>query len=737
MKFRKLLLAFVPALLAAAPFHAAESAQIETKLEAKYLRDYPQIDSIVAQMTLEEKVHMLHANGNFYSGGADRFGFPEVAHSDGPLGVREELVRDGWAGLGLDNDYATYFPACSAVGATWNKQIAERDGVGIGSEARARNKDILLTPAVNIMRSPLCGRTYEYFSEDPFLTKRLAVPMIIGIQNQDVAASVKHFAVNNQETYRDFISSEADERTLREIYLPAFKAAVQEAGSFTVMGAYNKFRGESLCQNGYMLNKILRDDWGFQGIVVSDWSATHDTVKAALNGLDIEMGTLKPYNEFYFADPLLKAVKDGTVPESVIDDKVKRIFKVLLNSGKCNPDRKKGSLATDFQTKIAYDTAAESIILLENKNHALPLNLKKIKSVAVIGDNADYKQAAVGFGAGVKAAHEITPLQGIKSSFGPNVDVRYAQGYEQRYEKPETNDYKGLFKRRINYSINQELFDEAVKLASECDVAIVVGGSNRMYEVESADRPDLKLPYAQEALIKAIQEVNPNTVVVLIAGGAFDINNLSETANGLLWMSFNGSENGNALGDVLCGKVNPSGKLPFTIPHKLEDLGVHALNAFPGEGDTVDYKEGIYVGYRWLDKHGIDPLYEFGYGLSYTNFSLGTPEISKTEVAPFDTIEVTVPVSNIGSVNGKEVVQLYVGKPDSKIDRAVRELKGFEKLSIAAGETEMCKLRVPVSELAYWDVNTNQWIVEKGDYEIYLGNSSRNLTKILHVTVNY
>lgn len=713
---------------------ASDHASGETMFPARYLRDFGQVDSIVEQMTLEEKVNMLHASGNFFSGGIERLGFPEVTYADGPLGVREELQRNGWAGLGWDTDFATYFPSCAGLGATWNRYLAQQNGVGIGAEARYRNKDILLTPAVNIMRTPLCGRSYEYFSEDPFLTKQLAVPYIIGVQSQDVAASVKHFAVNNQETYRETISTEADERTLREVYLPAFKAAVQEAGVFTVMGAYNRFRGESLCENGYMLNTILRDDWNFRGVVISDWSATHDTVKSALNGLDIEMGTLKDFNDFYFADPLVEAVRNGQVPEEVIDDKVTRLINVLLNTGKTNPDRLPGSFVSDLQKDAVYQTAAEAIIMLKNEGGLLPFDLSKIKSVAVIGDNADYKQGAVGFGAGVKAAYEVTPFQGIKDRF-PGVDVRYAQGYEQRYQPPATDRYEDLFKRGIDYSVNQELFNAAVQLASECDVAVIVGGGNRMYETESADRPDLRLPYAQEALIKAVQEVNPNTVVVFIAGGAFDLTDVSKETKSILWMSYNGSEVGNALADVLSGKVNPSGKLSFTMPRKLDDMGVHALNAHPGDGKEVVYKEGLFVGYRWLDKQGIDPLYPFGFGLSYTTFEIGTPVLNKQEVSLFDTVEIQVPVSNTGAVDGKEVVQAYIGKSDSAVERVPFELKGFEKPFVASGETVTCTIRIPVSELAYWDTEAHGWRVEPGDYQIYIGNSSRNLTQILHITV--
>lgn len=696
-----------------------------------------EIDKLISQMTLEEKIGMLHGNSMFSNGGVKRLGIPELKMADGPLGVREEISRDNWAPAGLTNDFATYYPAGGGLAATWNAEIAHTFGNSLGEELRARDKDMLLSPAINMVRTPLGGRTYEYMSEDPFLNKKIAVPLIVGLQEKDVMACVKHYAANNQETNRDFVDVQIDERTLREIYLPAFEASVKDAKAYSIMGAYNKFRGEYLCENDYMLNKILRDEWGFKGVVVSDWAAVHSTAKTLKNGLDIEMGTPKPFNEFFLADKLIAAVKSGEVSEAEIDLHVKRILRVLFQvKAMGGGERAKGSIATEAHYQDAYKIASEAIVLLKNDNNALPLKLDGVKSIAVIGNNATKKNALGGFGAGVKTKREITPLEGLKNRLPSSIKINYAEGYLERYEEKNKGNL-GNITSTGPVTIDQldpAKLQEAVEAAKNSDVAIIFAGSNRDYETEASDRRDLHLPFGQEELIKKVLAVNPKTIVVMIAGAPFDINEVSKKTSALVWSWFNGSEGGNALADVLLGKVNPSGKLPWTMPKNLMDSPAHATNSFPGE-KSVNYAEGILIGYRWFDTKKIAPLYPFGFGLSYTTFAFDNAKADKASYAVTETITVSVDVKNTGKVDGKEVVQLYASKSDSKITRAAQELKGFQKTDVKAGGSNTITIKVPVKELAYYDVASKKWTVEPGKYTLKLGNSSRDIKKEVVVTI--
>ena len=696
-----------------------------------------EIDKLISQMTLEEKIGMLHGNSMFSNGGVKRLGIPELKMADGPLGVREEISRDNWAPAGLTNDFATYYPAGGGLAATWNAEMAHTFGNSLGEELRARDKDMLLSPAINMVRSPLGGRTYEYMSEDPFLNKKIAVPLIVGLQEKDVMACVKHYAANNQETNRDFVDVQIDERTLREIYLPAFEASVKEAKAYSIMGAYNKFRGEYLCENDYMLNKILRDEWGFKGVVVSDWAAVHSTAKTLKNGLDIEMGTPKPFNEFFLADKLIAAVKSGEVSEAEIDLHVKRILRVLFQvKAMGGGERAKGSIATEAHYQDAYKIASEAVVLLKNDNNALPLKLDGVKSIAVIGNNATKKNALAGFGAGVKTKREITPLEGLKNRLPSSIKINYAEGYLERYEEKNKGNL-GNITSSGPVTIDQldpAKLQEAVEAAKNSDVAIIFAGSNRDYETEASDRRDLHLPFGQEELIKKVLAVNPKTIVVMIAGAPFDINEVSKKTSALVWSWFNGSEGGNALADVLLGKVNPSGKLPWTMPKNLIDSPAHATNSFPG-GKEVNYAEGILIGYRWFDTKKIAPLYPFGFGLSYTTFAFDNAKTDKTSYAVTETITVSVDVKNTGKVDGKEVIQLYASKSDSKITRAAQELKGFQKTDVKAGGSNTITIKVPVKELAYYDVASKKWTVEPGKYTLKLGNSCRDIKKEIIVTI--
>ena len=688
------------------------------------------IDQLVSDMTLEEKVHMLHGSGKFTSAGVERLGVPALTSTDGPLGVREEIQNDSWAAAGWDNDFATFFPAGGGLSATWNLELAEKYGVAIGEEARARNKHVLLAPAVNLIRSPLGGRNFEYFTEDPFLNKQLVVPYVVGMQEQDVASCVKHYAINNQETLRGSIDVLADERTIREMYLPVFKAAVKDGGVYSVMSAYNQFRGAYLSENDYMLNTILRDEWGFDGFVMSDWGAVHSTVESAKYGLDIEMGTeIDDYSKWYFSDALIEAVKNGEVEESVVDEKVKNILRVMVKINALDTtNRKSGSINTPEHLQVAYDVAKESIVLLKNENDILPLQSAEIKSIAVIGDNAKRKHANQGFGAGVKTKTEVTPYDALASKY-PNVTLNYAHGYAENYLP---NDLNRNWGQPIDYTADPELVKEAVEAAKKSDVAIVFAGSNRLVETEAEDRKGLTLPFAQVELIKAVKAANPKTVVVMIAGAPYDVSEIDAEVDGLVWSWFNGSRAGDAIADVLFGEVNPSGKLPVTFPKQLEDSPAHATNSFPGGPDVVTYEEGILVGYRWFDTKNVEPFYPFGYGLSYTSFGY---EGIQAEVAD-GLVTVSFTLTNTGSTDGKETVQVYFGKSESAVDRAAKELKGFTKVALKAGESKTVTVEVPVSELAYYDVESSDWQVESGTYQILVGASSRDIRGETSVSID-
>ena len=702
-----------------------------TKFDAK-------IDSLIALMTLEEKIGMLHGNSMFATGGVERLGIPELKMADGPLGVREEISQDSWAPAGWDNDFATYYPAGGGLSATWNTDLAHTFGNSVGQETRARGKDMLLSPAINIIRTPLGGRTYEYFTEDPFLNKKMVVPFIVGLQNNDVMACVKHYAANNQETNRDFVDVQIDERTLREIYLPAFKAAVTEANAYSLMGAYNKFRGDYLCENDYMLNKVLRDEWGFKGIVVSDWAAVHTTVKTLENGLDVEMGTPKPFNEFFLADALIAAAKEGKISEEEIDKHVKRVLRVLFQvkaiDGK---DRVEGSLATEEHYQDAYDIASESVVLLKNEKNLLPLQLDGVKSIAVIGNNATKKNALGGFGAGVKTKREVTPLEGLKNKLPKSVSINYAEGYLERYDDKKKGKLGDI---TLNGPVtvdelDPEKLEEAIEAAKNSDMAIIFAGSNRDYETEASDRRSLDLPFGQEELIEKVLEVNPNTIVVMIAGAPFDINTIKEQSSTLVWSWFNGSEGGNALADVLLGTVNPSGKLPWTMPKTIEDSPAHATHSFPGDS-TVAYIEGVFVGYRWFDSKDVEPLYPFGYGLSYTTFEFSDIQTDKETYDASDVIEISFTIKNTGAVDGKEVAQLYVSDPESYVEKAAQELKGFKKVLVKSGASKSVTIHLPVKELAYYNEVKKEWIVEAGAYILKVGSSSRGIQQEIQIKIN-
>lgn len=702
--------------------NANAQTKSEQAIEAK-------IASMIKKLTLKEKIGMLHANGIFSVAGVKRLGIPEIVTDDGPLGVRED-VKEGWGSANLTTDSATFFPNGSALAATWNPELAYRFGHDMGEEARARNKTVMLAPAFNIARTPLCGRTYEYYSEDPFLNSRLAVESVKGIQSQHVAACVKHYAVNNQEIERGRISVDLDERALREIYLPAFKASITEGNAWTIMSAYNKLRGTYCSENPYLLNQVLKGEWKFKGAVISDWGGTHSTINAANNGLDLEMGSNPPYDSYYFGTPLLKAVQNGKVSMKVIDQKVHRMLWVLYHTS-MSENQPQGKLNTPEHSQTVYAIASESIVLLKNDKNLLPINTSAIKSIAVIGDNATRTFHLGGFGAGVKARYEVTALAGLKNRLGNKIAIKYAQGYTAVYRPRE-----GSVVSQNVYNQEPVLVEEAVAAAKTSDMAILIIGGNRDFESESRDRQDLSLPFNEQALVDAVTAANSNTIVVVVGGAPYDIGKIKDNNHTIVWSWYNGSENGNALADVLIGKINPSGKLPFTFPAQLKDSPAHALNAYPGENLKETYKESILVGYRWFDTKKIEPLYCFGYGLSYTDYKYSGFYTNKKSYNNSEKITATLKVKNTGKYTGKETVQLYVSKTGSAVGRAEKELKAFKKVIIAPGETASVSLSIPVKDLAYYDVKSKKWKVEKGKYKLLAGTSSRDIEQSGAIVIN-
>ncbi len=686
--------------------------------------DEKRMDSIIAAMTIDEKVAMLCGNGLFSSAGIERLGIPELHYTDGPFGVREEINRKSWNAAGWTNDSATFFPTGSALAASWNPELAYNYGTGIGEEAKTRGKDILLAPAVNITRTPLNGRTFEYMSEDPYLNSRLAVNYILGVQNSGVSACVKHFAANNQETNRGNVNVIMDERTLREIYLPAFKAAVMEAHVNTVMAAYNKFRGNYCAENDYLLNTILRKEWGFKGPVISDWGGTHSSVKAAMNGLDVEMGT-----SLFFTKTLLDSVKLGKIPVSVIDEKVRRILRVKFFTMKTPVPAANSQVSTTQHMKIAYNIASQSVVLLKNSKKLLPLNISAIKKLVVIGDNATRKHAFGGFGAGVKTRYEITPLAGLKDLVGSKASVQFVQGYKPKF----TPKKKGYGKDAVNKA-DTALILEAVNAAKNSDAVILFVGTNHDVETEATDRTSLVLPFGQDELIKAVCIANPNTVIVVVAGAPLDLQQTEASGSAILWSWFNGSEGGHAIADIIFGKVNPSGKLPFTFPASIEQSPAHALDAFPGDSNEV-YQEGILVGYRWFDTKNISPLYCFGYGLSYSDFTYSNLKTDKDNYEENAKISVSLKLKNAGKMDGLEVLQLYVSDMNPKVPKASKELKAFKKVLVPAGKEIAVNFELSASDLAYYDESLKKWNISPGKYKIQLGSSSRDIRATSEITI--
>ncbi len=709
------------------------------------------VEDALSRMTLEEKVALCHAQSKFSSPGVERLGIPEVWMSDGPHGVRAEINWNDWGYSGWTNDSITAFPALTALAATWNPELAALYGKSVGEEARYREKDVLLGPGVNIYRTPLNGRNFEYMGEDPYLAGEMVVPYVQELQKNGVAACVKHFALNNQEKWRGTVNVDLSDRALYEIYLPAFKKAVQEGGAWAIMGAYNKIWDQHCCHNHRLLKDILRDEWGFDGVVITDWGGAHDTKEAALNGLDIEMGSYTNgltsesafgYDDYYLANPYLEMIKSGEVPESTVDEKARNILRLIFRTA-MNTYKPFGAKCTPEHYAAAKLIGDESVVLLKNSG-ILPIDGSKYNNILVVGDNAVRRLTDGGGSSELKPKDYVSPLSALQALWGDK--VKYAPGYTCGRTLYEAEDI-------IPQEEQDKLRAEAVAMAKDADLVIYIGGLNKnaWQDCESTDRREYELPFGQNQLIEELLAVNPNVVIANIAGNAYGMP-WAKKVPAIMHTSYLGTMGGATIADVIAGNVNPSGKLPYSIPAKLEDCGANFYGeiSYPGiesgdadfvaiPGSVIEggkkphqtYKEDILVGYRWHDTKKIPALFPFGYGLSYTNFEYGTPVASGKIIDENGKIEIEVPVTNTGNREGSEIVQLYISDLKSSLPRPVKELKGFDKVKIAPGETKTVKFEITPEALKFFDDKAHAWVAEPGKFNALIGASSTDIRHTL------
>lgn len=811
------------------------------------------IKNLLAEMTLAEKVSLTHASGKFHVNSIERLGIPEMWLSDGPHGVRHQIEKHSWASAGWTDDHATYLPHLTSVAASWDVKIAAMHGQVLGAEARERKKDFILGPGVNLARLPLYGRNFEYMGEDPILAAKLVVPQIKAIQDNDVAATVKHYALNTQELNRTGVNAKPSERTLREVYLPAFEAAVKEGGVLGMMGSYNEYFGTNANQSKHLVMDILKGEWGYKGVLLTDWNVDINTYDAAMNGLDLEMGTkVEDYQDYFFANPFLAMIKEGKIPESIVDDKASRLLRVQHAIGMYDVNRRKGARNTKEHQAAARKIAAEGVVLLKNEivdsTPVLPLKLGNIKNILVLGPNADKKHGTGGGSSEVKSLYEITPLAGLKELFGDEVNIQVMRAKSSKLtpiasdyvasrhwtgtaawnvsyfaekkrktlieeswivdsefesnesqkiqyitmtakikplttgvhhinvetlgnfnlkvneevvifhqDSSENKEEKIRLTRQINLIANEEydfeiqydgqdyytlgwdapgeLFaqeSEYLEAAKKADAVIYFGGLSHSDDRESIDRSHMKLPNSQDEIIGKLIKANEKTVVFLIAGSAVEMPWVEE-ANAIVWGWYGGMEAGHAFADVLTGKVNPSGKMPITLPASLKDTAPIALNDYNATESL--YSEGVFIGYRWFEQQKIKPLFSFGHGLSYSEFSITDIALSAPSIKGNEEITITALVKNVGEVAGAEVVQLYLSDLEASVDRPVKELKGFSKVYLMPGESKRVSIPLNKRDLSFWDVNTNDWLAESGSYTVSLGTSLDDIK--LSVGFNY
>lgn len=708
------------------------------------------VEDALSRMTTAEKVAILHAQSKFSSPGVARLGIRELWATDGPHGIRPEVLWDEWDQAGWTNDSCVAFPALTCLAATWNPEMSALYGRSIGEEALYRGKDVLLGPGVNIYRTPLNGRNFEYMGEDPFLASEMVVPYVKGVQECGVAACVKHYALNNQEIHRHTTNVIVDDRTLYEIYLPAFKAAVMEGGAWSIMGAYNYYQDQHLCHNHRMLNEILKGEWGFDGVVISDWGGTHDTAQAVTNGLDLEFGSWtnglsngasNAYDNYYLANPYLEMLARGEADRKTLDEKARRVLRLIFRTS-MNSSRPTGSLCSEAHYAAARRIGGEGIVLLKNDNGILPLPSGKPVKLLVVGENAIKMMTVGGGSSSLKVQRELSPLDGIRAAAPQGAVVDYARGYVGDV----TGEYNGVTSGQdLSESRSAaELVAEAAAKAAGADYVIFVGGLNKSagQDCEDADRESLSLPYGQDEVIAALAKANPNLIVVNISGNAVAMPWVKQVP-AVVQAWFLGSEAGDCIADVLFGKVNPSGKLPMTFPVRLEDVAAHAMGGYPGvKRDGSDdaiwderYNEGILVGYRWHDTKKIKPLFPFGHGLSYTSFSYGKPVASSRELTAGGELTVTVPVTNTGDREGQEVVQLYITDVKAPVERPAKELKGFRKVSLLPGQTKEVVFTISADDLAYFDADAHRWMTHPGKYRAHVASSAADIASTVQFTL--
>lgn len=698
------------------------------------------VEDALKRMTLDEKIAVIHAQSKFSSPGVARLGMPDFWTDDGPHGVRPDVLWDEWMQAGQTNDSCVAFPALTCLAATWNPQLAYSYGKALGEEALYRGKDMILGPGVNILRTPLGGRNFEYMGEDPYLASRMVVPYIQGLQSNGVAACVKHFALNNDEEYRNQVNAIVDDRALYEIYLPAFKAAVTEGHVWGLMGAYNLYKNQHNCHNKYLLCDILKGEWGYDGVVVSDWGGAHDTRQAVENGLDMEFGTWtdglsfgasNAYDNYYLARPYRDMILKGQYSTKELDDKVRRVLRLFFRTT-MRTDRGNGSMNSEAHYATARRIADDGIVLLKNDGNLLPLDTTKTLRVLVVGENAIKMMTVGGGSSSLKVQRETLPIEGMRNYLGDKIKIEYARGYVG----DTTGEYNGVVAKQKLYDNRSadELIAEAVEKAKNADCVVFFGGLNKSdyQDAEGRDRKEYGLPYGQDRVVEALAKANKNIVFVNISGNPVAMpwkNQVKSIVQG--W--FLGSTAGEALADVLTGRVNPSGKLPYTWWQKLNDVPAHKLNTYPGtwrkDEKIIDeeYKEGIFVGYRWVDKEKVTPVFAFGHGMSYTTFKIGKATADKAKLAQGDSITFTVSVENTGTKAGAEVVQLYVRDCKSSLVRPYKELKAFKKVYLKPGEVKEVKLTIGTDALSFFDDKAHKWTAEPGDFEALIGNSSDNL----------
>lgn len=728
------------------------------------------IEELVSQLTLEEKVGMVHGCALFETKGIERLGIPAMRFSDGPMGVRLEYQKEEWRAEGLSYDYTSYLPSNTALAATWNRELAYETGRILGSETRGRGKDMILAPGINVARSPLCGRNFEYMGEDPYLISEMVVPLVKGIEENDVSSCVKHYTLNNQETRRIDVNVEASERALREIYLPGFEAAVKKGNAKSIMGAYNKYFDTHCCHNKYLLKDILRDEWGFKGITVSDWGGVHDTKEALENGMDIEMAVTNNFDSYYMANPLKEGIEQGQYDEAYLDEKVRHILYVMNELHMLDGERKPGAYNVLADKDSLRRTAEESVILLKNEDDLLPLNPKNMKKLVVLGENANRVHATGGGSAEIKALYEITPLMGLHMVLGGNTEIIYKPAYyndsianiwagdtdesgqansvetgadQKRLEEMKNPDrLPAGIRQKMTLTeykkLNAKLRAEAIEAAKNADAVIFIGGLTHDFDTEGIDRENLKLPYEQEQIIQELLEIRQDAVIVLHGGSPVEMTSFCKDAKAIVWDWYAGMEGGYALAEVLFGKVNPSGKLPVTFPIDEKHTNVSELGEFPGT-DTVHYTDDIFVGYRYYDSYQVPVLFPFGHGLSYTAFSMADMKVNiLTKSGTCEDTSagtVTCKVSNIGDRAGAEIVQVYVSDKFPKVTKPEKELKGFAKVFLQPGETKEITIELDDRAFAYYDEQQRAFVVNPGTYTVMLAKSARDIVQLVDVVI--